>query len=170
VPSEAITKPHVHWKFEIFWTNIASTMACPNFKNGPKNGLGPLGIKKWLFWPSKLSCPLKAQGKKLFFQLWMLTLLPLKVLMSWELGFFTYSSIKEHFTSIVGLERNRSYNYQSLQLRNNGFSVWGGLATANPSKISLSHFWTMSTFHMARALLIEIVLYVTIMAYIPSIP
>jgi hypothetical protein len=28
-----------------FWTNIASTMACPNFKNGPKNGLGPLGVK-----------------------------------------------------------------------------------------------------------------------------
>jgi hypothetical protein len=29
---EASTKPHVHQKFEIFWTNIASTMACPNFK------------------------------------------------------------------------------------------------------------------------------------------
>jgi hypothetical protein len=42
---EASTKPHVHRKFEIFWTNIASTMACPNFKNGPKNGLGPLGVK-----------------------------------------------------------------------------------------------------------------------------
>jgi hypothetical protein len=36
---------------------------------------------------------------------------------------FTYSSIKEHFTSIVGLEENRSYNHQSLQLRNNGFWV-----------------------------------------------
>jgi hypothetical protein len=33
-----------HQKFEIFWTNIASTMAGPNFKNGPKNGLGPLGV------------------------------------------------------------------------------------------------------------------------------
>jgi hypothetical protein len=42
---EASTKPHVYQKFEIFWTNIASTMACPNFKNGPKNGLGPLGVK-----------------------------------------------------------------------------------------------------------------------------
>jgi hypothetical protein len=42
---EASTKPHVHQKFEIFWTNIASTMACPNFKNGPKKGLGPLGVK-----------------------------------------------------------------------------------------------------------------------------
>jgi hypothetical protein len=42
---EASTKPHVHQKFEIFWTNIASTMAYPNFKNGPKNGLGPLGVK-----------------------------------------------------------------------------------------------------------------------------
>jgi hypothetical protein len=42
---EASTKPHVHRKFEIFWTNIASTMACPNFQNGPKNGLGPLGVK-----------------------------------------------------------------------------------------------------------------------------
>jgi hypothetical protein len=42
---EASTKPHVHRKFEIFWTNIASTMACPNFKNGQKNGLGPLGVK-----------------------------------------------------------------------------------------------------------------------------
>jgi hypothetical protein len=33
---EASTKPHVHQKFEIFWTNIASTMACPDSKNGPK--------------------------------------------------------------------------------------------------------------------------------------
>jgi hypothetical protein len=42
---EANTKPHIHQKFEIFWTNIASTMACPNFnKNGPKNGLRPLGV------------------------------------------------------------------------------------------------------------------------------
>jgi hypothetical protein len=73
----------------------------------------------------------------------------------WALGFFTYSSIKEHFTSIVGLEGNRSDNRQSFQLRNNGFWVWRRLATANPSKISLSQFWTMSTFHMARALLTE---------------
>jgi hypothetical protein len=42
---EASTKPHVHQKFEIFWTNIASTMACPMSKNGPKKGLRPLGIK-----------------------------------------------------------------------------------------------------------------------------
>jgi hypothetical protein len=42
---EASTKPHVHQKFEIFWTNIASTMASPNLKNGPKNGLCPLGVK-----------------------------------------------------------------------------------------------------------------------------
>jgi hypothetical protein len=41
---EASFKPHVHQKFEKFWTNIASTMACPNFKNGPKNGLGPFGV------------------------------------------------------------------------------------------------------------------------------
>jgi hypothetical protein len=41
---EASTTSHVHQKFEIFWTNIASTMACPNFKNGPKNGLRPLGV------------------------------------------------------------------------------------------------------------------------------
>jgi hypothetical protein len=41
---KASTKPHVHRKFEIFWTYIASTMAYPNFKNGPKNGLGPLGV------------------------------------------------------------------------------------------------------------------------------
>jgi hypothetical protein len=38
-----------------FWTNIASTMACPNFKNGPKNGLGPLGVNRRLleFWSSE---------------------------------------------------------------------------------------------------------------------
>jgi hypothetical protein len=42
---EASAKPHVHQKIQIFWTNIALTMACPNFKNGPKNGLGPLGVK-----------------------------------------------------------------------------------------------------------------------------
>jgi hypothetical protein len=41
---EASTKPHVHRKFEIFWTNTASTMACPNLKNGPKTGLCPLGV------------------------------------------------------------------------------------------------------------------------------
>jgi hypothetical protein len=29
---EASTKPHVHQNFEIFWTNIAITMACPNVK------------------------------------------------------------------------------------------------------------------------------------------
>jgi hypothetical protein len=92
-----------------------------------------------------------------------ITLLPLKVLMPWVLGFFTYSSVKEHFTSIVGLEGNRSYKCQSLQLRNNGFWVWGGLATANPSKISLSQFWTMSTFHMARALLTETVLNINVL-------
>jgi hypothetical protein len=45
---EASTKPHVHQKFEIFWTNIASTMAYPNFKNGPKKGLGLLGVKSFL--------------------------------------------------------------------------------------------------------------------------
>jgi hypothetical protein len=43
---EASTKPHVHQKFEIFWTNIASTIACPNFINGPKIGLRPLGVKQ----------------------------------------------------------------------------------------------------------------------------
>jgi hypothetical protein len=42
---EASTKPHVHQKFEIFWTNIASTMACPNFKNESNTGLRPLEIK-----------------------------------------------------------------------------------------------------------------------------
>jgi hypothetical protein len=41
---EASTKPHVHQKFEIFWTNIAFTMACPMSKNGPKKGLRPLGV------------------------------------------------------------------------------------------------------------------------------
>jgi hypothetical protein len=44
---EASTKPHVHQKFEIFWTNIASSMASPNSKNGPKNGLCLLGVHKW---------------------------------------------------------------------------------------------------------------------------
>jgi hypothetical protein len=43
---EASTKPHVHQKFEIFWTNSASTMACPKSKNGPKKGLRPLRVKQ----------------------------------------------------------------------------------------------------------------------------
>jgi hypothetical protein len=43
---EASTKLHVHQKFEIFWTNIASTMACPNFKNGPKIGCRPLEVNR----------------------------------------------------------------------------------------------------------------------------
>jgi hypothetical protein len=42
---EASTKPHVHQKFEIFWTNIASAMGCPNSKNRPEKGLRPLGVK-----------------------------------------------------------------------------------------------------------------------------
>jgi hypothetical protein len=94
--------------------------------------------------------------------LYTITLLLLKVLMPWALGFFTYSSIQEHLTSIVGLEGNKSYNRQSLQLKNNGFWIWRGLATANPSKISLSQLWTMSTFHMIRALLTETMFYVTL--------
>jgi hypothetical protein len=81
-----------------------------------------------------------------------LTLLPLKVDMLCLLLFFTYWSIKEHFTSIVGLEGNRIYSRQFLQLRNNGFRVKGGSATANPSKMSLSQFCIqflcgMSTFN-----------------------
>jgi hypothetical protein len=77
--------------------------------------------------------------------------------MPWALGFFTYKSIKEHLTSIVSLEGNKSYNCQFLLLKNNGFWVWEGLAITNPSKISLSQLWTMSTFHMARALLTKTV-------------
>jgi hypothetical protein len=42
---EASTKPHVHQKFEIFWTNIASAMACPNFKKAWKMAFSPLGVK-----------------------------------------------------------------------------------------------------------------------------
>ena len=42
---EASTKAHVNQKFEIFWTNISSTMTCPNSKNGPENGIRPLGNK-----------------------------------------------------------------------------------------------------------------------------
>jgi hypothetical protein len=45
VPLEASTKPHVHQKFEIFWTNILSTMACPNFKKTLKMASSPLGVK-----------------------------------------------------------------------------------------------------------------------------
>jgi hypothetical protein len=44
---ESSTKPHVHQKFEIFWTNIASAMGCPNSKNMPKKGLRPLGVKNY---------------------------------------------------------------------------------------------------------------------------
>jgi hypothetical protein len=51
---EASTKSHVHQKIEIFWTNITSTMACPNFINGPKKRLGPLGVKK----QSKVRAPI----------------------------------------------------------------------------------------------------------------
>jgi hypothetical protein len=47
---EASTKPHVQQKIEIFWTNIASTMTCPNSKNGPKNGLRPLRVNDNLFY------------------------------------------------------------------------------------------------------------------------
>jgi hypothetical protein len=36
VPLEASTKQHVHQKFEIFWTNIASTKACQTSKKPQK--------------------------------------------------------------------------------------------------------------------------------------
>jgi hypothetical protein len=42
---EASTKPHVHQKFEIFWTNITSTIAYPNFKKALKMASSPLGVK-----------------------------------------------------------------------------------------------------------------------------
>jgi hypothetical protein len=51
---EASTKPHVRQKFEIFCTNIASTMACPNSKNGPKNGLCPLGVNEEIYKVQKI--------------------------------------------------------------------------------------------------------------------
>jgi hypothetical protein len=41
---EASTKPHVHQKFEIFWTNIASTMACPMSKKWAKKGVNGCGV------------------------------------------------------------------------------------------------------------------------------
>ena len=49
------------------------------------------------------------------FKLPITTLLPLKVYIPCALCFFTYWLIKEHFTSITGLEGNRIYNHQSLQ-------------------------------------------------------
>jgi hypothetical protein len=58
---ETSTKPHVHRKFKIFWTNIASTMACPNFKKAWKMASSPLGVN-W---------PLKEQGTQNgLFALW----------------------------------------------------------------------------------------------------
>jgi methyl coenzyme M reductase beta subunit len=60
VSLKASTKPHVHQKFEIFGTNIASTMACPMSKNGPEKGLRPLGVNWcWNFLQiSNLMCAL----------------------------------------------------------------------------------------------------------------
>jgi hypothetical protein len=65
---EASTKPHVHQKFQIFWTNIAFTMAYPNFKNGPKNGLGPLGVKIENFPEKRSAISLKFFTSTDFFQ------------------------------------------------------------------------------------------------------
>jgi hypothetical protein len=39
--------------------------------------------------------------------------------------FFTNWSNKEHFTSMVGLEGNKIFNHQSLQLRNIGIRIQG---------------------------------------------
>jgi hypothetical protein len=55
---EASTKKHVHQEFEIFWTNIDSTMAYPNFKNGPKNGLCSLGVKSPFLYTEECSTDL----------------------------------------------------------------------------------------------------------------
>jgi hypothetical protein len=41
-------------------------MACPNFKKGLKMAFGPLGVKKWFFWFSKLYCPLGHIFKNFF--------------------------------------------------------------------------------------------------------
>jgi hypothetical protein len=60
---EASTKPHVHQKFEIFWTNITSTMACPNFKNGPKNGLRSLDVNEDDMSCNHLEQPINATTK-----------------------------------------------------------------------------------------------------------
>jgi hypothetical protein len=43
---EASTKPHVHKKIHEFLINMASTMACPNFKKGLKKTFGHLGVNK----------------------------------------------------------------------------------------------------------------------------
>jgi hypothetical protein len=52
------------------------------------------------------------------------TLLLLNMHLPCALCFFTHLLIKLHFTSIVGLEGNRIYDHQFLQLRNNGFRIW----------------------------------------------
>ena len=79
-----------------------------------------------------------------------------------ELGYsLTLRFYTLHFISIIGLGGNRIYIRQSLQLRKHGFWVWRVPATINPSKISLSQFCIMSTFHMARALLTETMLIFT---------
>jgi hypothetical protein len=43
---EASTKPPIHNLIHEFLINMAFTMACPNFKKGPKMGFGPLGVKR----------------------------------------------------------------------------------------------------------------------------
>jgi hypothetical protein len=40
---EASIKPLVHQKFEIFWTNIASTMACPKLQKWAKKWTSSFG-------------------------------------------------------------------------------------------------------------------------------
>jgi hypothetical protein len=61
--------------------------------------------------------------------------------------FFTYQSIKEHFTSIVGLEGNRIYNCQFLQLRNNGFRIWKGGGGGMGNRQSLQNIIITILYH-----------------------
>jgi hypothetical protein len=42
---EGYTKPTFHWKLDSFRIDIAPTMAYPNFNNGPKTTLCPVGVK-----------------------------------------------------------------------------------------------------------------------------
>jgi hypothetical protein len=67
---EGTTRSHVHQKLEIYWTNIASTMACLNSKNGPDNGLHPLGVH--IDQPVKsqvdMAYPLLTEAVVLFFE------------------------------------------------------------------------------------------------------
>jgi hypothetical protein len=124
-------------------------------------------------WCSRKACEICSslvQKKKLIFlnfsshklpkqqstSFWSQGILEVKVDVPCTICFFTYQSIKECFTSLVGLKGNRIYNRQSLQLRNNGLT-FRGVGERQSLQNVIVIICTMYNFYVVRPFLTEVV-------------